>query len=45
MELTKLAYLEDRFDGFNFGFLSVVTDDDLLARAFLDKGSDGTLLE
>ena len=26
-------------------FLSVVMDDDLLGRAFLDKGSDGTSLE
>ena len=45
MELTKLACLEDRFDGFIFGFLSVVMDDDLLGRAFLGKGSGGTSLE
>jgi hypothetical protein len=45
VELTKLACLEDRFDGFIFGFLSVVMDDELLGRAFLDKGSDGTSLE
>jgi hypothetical protein len=37
--------LKDRFDGFIFGFLSVVMDDDLLGRAFLDKVSDGTSLE
>ena len=45
MALTEVACLEDRLDGFVFGFLSVVRDDDLLGRAFLDKGSDGTSLE
>ena len=43
--LTEVACLEDRFDGFVFGFLSVVTDDDILGRAFLDNGGDGASLE
>ena len=30
---------------FVFGFLAVATDDDMLERAFLDKGSDGASLE
>ena len=40
MALTEVACLEDRFEWFFFGFLDVVTDDDMLGRAFLDKGSD-----
>ena len=43
--LTEVACSEDRFDGFVFGFLSVVTDDDMLGRAFLDNGGDGASLE
>ena len=45
MELTEVACLEDRFNCFVFDFLAVVTDDDMLGRAFLDKGCDRASLE
>ena len=45
MELTEVACLEDRFNCFVFDFLAVVTDDDMLGRAFLDIGGDGASLE
>ena len=43
--LTEVVCLEDHFDCFVFGFLSVVTDDEILGRDFLDKGSDRASVE